>query len=180
MTTAKSDMASLASQASSTQPELFITRVLNAPRSLVWQALTEPDRLMQWWGPKGLAMRVAKVDLCPGSVFHYSLQAGNGSEMWGRFVYQEIVAPERLVFINSFSDAQGGITRHPMAPNWPLELLNVWTLSEQDGKTTLTMRGEPYHATAAEQEAFVAAIKSVEQGTAGTFDQLDEYLAQVQ
>ena len=51
--------------------------------------------------------------------------APDGSEMWGKFVYREITPPERMVFIVSFSDENGGTTRHPMAPTWPLEMLNT-------------------------------------------------------
>ena len=53
---------------------------------------------------------------------HYCLRADNGAEMWGRMVYREIVKPERLVWINSFSDPDGGVTRHPGHQSWPLEL----------------------------------------------------------
>src|SRR5512143_3627345 len=51
--------------------ELVITRVLDAPRDLVWKAWTEPERLMHWWGPKGFVMQTVKLDLRPGGVFHY-------------------------------------------------------------------------------------------------------------
>jgi uncharacterized protein YndB with AHSA1/START domain len=62
--------------------------------------------------------------------------------MWGRFVYREIVAPERIVFINSFSDEEGNITRAPFSPTWPLEVLNTLTLSEHEGKIYLPFEGD--------------------------------------
>jgi uncharacterized protein YndB with AHSA1/START domain len=157
--------------------ELVIERTFDAPRELVFKAWTEPERLMYWWGPKGLTMRAATLDLRPGGVFHYSMRSPDGADMWGKFVYREIVPPERLVFINSFSDEAGNTVRAPFSATWPLEVLNTLTLSERDGRTTLRLQGGPYNATEAERESFDAAHESVRQGFAGTFDQLAEYLA---
>jgi uncharacterized protein YndB with AHSA1/START domain len=159
-----------------TGKELVITRVLDAPRELVWKAHSEAGRLMQWWGPKGFRMKVARLDFRPGGVFHYGLQTPGGQEMWGRFVYREIVAPERMVFVVSFSDAEGGVTRHPGAANWPLEVLNTLTLAESGGKTTLTLRGGPINATEVERRIFADNFAGMQQGFSGTYDQLAEYL----
>lgn len=115
-----------------------ITRTFDAPRELVWKAWTERDRMMQWFGPKGFTMSTAKLDLRPGGIFHYCLRSPDGHEMWGKFVYREIVAPERIVLVNSFSDEKGGITRHPMSASWPLEMLSTTTLTEKNGKTTIS------------------------------------------
>ena len=57
-------------------------RVFDAPRDLVWKAFTESERLMQWWGPKGFTMLVAKLDLRPGGVFHYSMRSPDGRAMY--------------------------------------------------------------------------------------------------
>jgi len=157
--------------------ELVITRVFNAPRELVWKAWIESARLAQWWGPKGFKMMVAKLDLRPQGVFHYSMQAPNGPEMWGKFVFQEIVAPEKIVFINSFSDKDGGITPNPYMPNWPLEVMNTLTLEESNGKTTLTLRGGPINATELQAKTFEEGRPSMQQGFIGTWEQLDNYLA---
>jgi uncharacterized protein YndB with AHSA1/START domain len=59
-------------------------------------------------GPKGMQIKVYKLELKPGGIFHYSLEAPNGSTMWGRFVYRDIEAFERIVFVTSFSDEKGG------------------------------------------------------------------------
>jgi uncharacterized protein YndB with AHSA1/START domain len=160
--------------------DLVVERTLNAPRELVWQAFTEPQRLLQWWGPKGFVMKAASVDLRPGGLFLYSMQGpGGGPEMWGKFVYEEILAPEKLVYVSSFSDPQGNFLRHPMSATWPLETLNTLMLREHDGKTTLTLFGGPIRATEEERQTFVAAVKNVQQGMAGTLNQLEEYLAGV-
>jgi uncharacterized protein YndB with AHSA1/START domain len=159
--------------------ELVITRVFDAPRDLVWQAFTESDRLAQWWGPAGFEMLVSRIDLRPGGVFHYSMRSPDGRVMWGRFVYREITAPERLVFVNSFSDEQGNVIRSPFSPTWPLEVLNTLTLSETGGRTTtVILRGGPINSTVEEYETFWNAQDSLRQGFAGTFDQLTAYLAE--
>jgi uncharacterized protein YndB with AHSA1/START domain len=157
--------------------EFLFTRVFDAPRNLVWKAFTEPDRLTQWWGPKGYTMLTCKVDLRAGGVFHYSMRSPDGHEMWGKWVYREIVPPERLVTIVSFTDAEGNLLRHPMSPTWPLELLHTMTLSERDGKTTLTVTGVPTNATEEERKTFRAGRNSMEAGFTGTLDQLAAYLA---
>lgn len=164
--------------------DFVLTRVFAAPRALVWKAWTEGDRLAQWWGPKGFEMTTVKLDLRPGGVFHYGMRGGGsgpmGGQMWGRFVFREIVAPDRLAFVTSFSDADGGITRHPMSATWPLEVFNVLTLAERDGRTTLTLRGRPINASEEELVTFAGGKASMRGGFAGTWSQLDAYLASIQ
>ena len=117
------------------------------------------------------------LDLQPDGVFLYYMRFPKGPEMWGKFVFREIVAPERIVFVNSFSDRNGGTTRHPLSSTWPLEVLNTLTLTEHAGKTTLTLRGGPVNATDEERKTFEAGFESMEKGFGGTFDQLAEYVA---
>jgi len=159
--------------------EIVISREFNAPRELVFKVFTEAEHMAHWWGPKGFAMEVARLDLRPGGLFLYCMRSPNGQAMWGRFVYHEIVAPERVVFVNSFSDEQGGITPNPWLPNYPLEVLNTLTLTEQDGKTTFTLKGGPINATEEQINVFNSIRPNMEQGFKGTFDQLDEYLAKI-
>ncbi|MEC5387426.1 SRPBCC domain-containing protein [Uliginosibacterium sp. H3] len=158
---------------------LVITRVFDAPRERVFQAFAEAERLAQWWGPVGCTIEVKKLEFRPGGTFHYCMKWPMG-DMWGRFVYREIVAPERIVFINSFSDPQGEITRAPFPglDNWPLEVLNTITLEEKDGKTTLTLSGGPINATAEEVVLYQAGFDSMRQGFGGTWDKLATYLSQ--
>jgi uncharacterized protein YndB with AHSA1/START domain len=159
--------------------EFVFTRAFDAPRDLVWKAWTDPQALGQWWGPKGAAIRVINFELKPGGMFHYAMAFQPGHDMFGRFVYREIVAPERLVFVNSFSDAAGGITRAPfpqLKDKWPLEVLNVMTLTESAGKTTLTLRGGPINAAEEERAMFAGNLDSMRQGFGGTFEKLAEWL----
>ena len=157
--------------------DFVITRVLDAPRELVFKAWTQPERMREWWGPKGFSMLSLKLDLRPGGTLHYGMRAPNGSEMWGKFVYREIAAPERIVFVNSFSDEKGGLTRHPLSPSWPREILTTLTFTEHEGKTTLRLQGRPMNATEEERKVFEAGFTSMQQGFGGTLDQLAAYLA---
>lgn len=157
--------------------EFFIRREFNAPVSRVWRAWTDPDQLLHWWGPKGFKTVSTKVDLKPGGLFHYCLESPDGQVMWGRFVYREIVPEERLVFIVSFSDENGGMTHHPLHEGWPLQILSTVTFAESDGKTTVTIRWVPYEATDAERDTFEKGKDSMQAGWTGTLDRLDAYLA---
>jgi uncharacterized protein YndB with AHSA1/START domain len=156
--------------------QLVITRVFDAPRELVFKVWTEAEHLKHWWGPKGFSINVSKLELRPGGIFHYSMRTNDGHEMWGKFVYKEIAAPEKLVFINSFSDKEGNTVRAPFSQTFPLEIMNIITFSEHEGKTTLTLRGGPINANEDELKFFADMHESMQQGFAGTFDQLAEYL----
>ena len=134
--------------------------------------------MKQWWGPKGFKVLAANMDLRPGGTYHYGMQAPNGAAMWGKFVYREIAPQERLVFINSFSDEKGGITRHPVTKTWPLELLSTFTFEDAPGgKTKFTVRWSPHNATEEERKTFDSNHDSMPQGWGGTMDQLEAYLA---
>jgi uncharacterized protein YndB with AHSA1/START domain len=161
------------------EEEFVVTRIFDAPRDLVWKAHTEIERFSQWWGPKGFTMLAANLDLRPGGLFHYGMESPQGHQMWGKFVFREIVPQEKLVYVVSFSDPDGGTTRHPMSESWPLEVLNTSIFTELDGKTRLTLRGIPINATAEERKTFKDGHKSMEGGFKGTLDQLEEYLAKV-
>lgn len=156
--------------------EFVIERTFDAPRALMWKLWTDPAHLARWWGPKGFTVGHCKVDLRPGGIFHYGLRAPDGQEIWGKFVYREIVAPERMVYVVSFSDADGGITVHPLNPSWPRQILSTTAFVEKDGKTTVTVRWSPFEATRKEVDTFEAGRESMRQGFTGTFDQLEAYL----
>lgn len=154
-----------------------ISRVFNAPRALVFAALTEPNHMKEWLSPKGMTVKKQTMDMRPGGSYHYGLETPTGQQMWGKFFYLEITPPSRLAYINVFSDADGGITRHPMSPDWPREMLSLTTLEEQDGKTLMTLRWEPLNAGESELAVFAAAHDGMHGGWTGTMDQLDAYLA---
>ena len=160
-------------------PDFVLTRVFDAPRDLVWKAFTNAERMKHWWGPEGFTVIVSKMDLRPGGTYHYGMQPlSGGAVMWGSCVYREIVEPERLVCINSFSDEAGGVARHPMSPTWPLQMLSTLTFEDLDGKTSFTVRWSAYRATEDERKTFDSSHDSMQMGWNGTLDQLAAYLAQ--
>ena len=160
-------------------PEEFVlSRVLDAPRDLVWKCFTDPERMRHWWGPKGFKVIASKMDLRPGGIYHYGLQAPNGEAVWGKFVFREIVPQERMVLITSFSDEKGGTTRHPGNESWPLEMLSTFTFEDAPaGKTKFTVRWSPHNATEAEAKTFDSGRSSMTQGWSGTMEQLEAYLS---
>lgn len=163
------------------RPAAFVlSRTFKAPRDLVWKAWTERERLMQWFGPKGSSMPTAKMDFRPGGVFHYSMRncaPGHGETLlWGKWIFREIKMPERIVLIHHFSDENGGVTRHPFHPSWPLQMLSTTTFLESHGETTVTVQWAPLDATAEERQTFDRGRDGMLMGWSGTFDQLEAYL----
>jgi len=158
-----------------------ISRTFDAPRDLMWRVWTEQDQLAKWFGPRGAKVVHSKNDLRPGGVYHYAMQTPDGNEMWGKWVYRDVLAPQRLIFVSSFSDRNGGVTRHPMAPDWPLEMLSTITFeAASDRKTTVTVKWAAINASAAERKTFKDNFESLNGGWSGTFQQLESYLAEVQ
>lgn len=156
--------------------EFTIIRTLQAPRELVWRCLSERDRFMQWWGPASHATRAERFEFRPGGICHYSMSAG-GDAMWGRFVYLEIEAPRRLVFINAFSDAGGALHRAPWEPRWPLEMHNTLTLDASGDQTSLKLVVRPVGDDEAEAAVFREGIDDMQVGFGHSLDQLAGLLA---
>lgn len=160
--------------------DFVISRVFDAPRDAVWRCFTEVGHLKKWWGPKGVEIGKATVDFRVGGSFHYAMQPPGGDIMWGKMAYREIVSPDRIVFINSFSDENRGVTRHPLAPGWPLQMHSTFTFEDTPGaKTKFTVRWSPYEATPEEQAVFGSdqSRVSMTNGWGGTLDKLESYLA---
>ena len=92
-----------------------ITRVFDAPRERVWTAWSNAGQLQRWWGPKGCAIDVKRLEFRAGGFFHYAMTFPGAPVMWGRFNYREIVPGERIVWLNSFANENCGIVRAPFA-----------------------------------------------------------------
>ncbi len=156
-----------------------ITRTFDASLDRVWAAWTEPSRIAAWMVPKGSGeLTVLEHDLRPGGVLHSSYvgPAGMG-QIWGKYVYREIEPKTKLVWEHSFSDAAGGIARHPMAPLWPLVLLTTVTFKPLgDDQTELTLEWIPLGATPQEEAVFHAAKIGMVAGWGGSFENLVAYL----
>lgn len=155
-----------------------ISREFAAPRELVWRAWTELEHFKHWFGPKGFTMTVATMDFRPGGMFHYSMRSPDGQVMWGKAAYREIVRPEKLVWINSFSDKDAGLTRPPFTKElWPLQILTTVLFAETAGRTTVTVTTLPFDATDEERQVFDRNHDSMKMGWGGTMEQLQAYLA---
>jgi uncharacterized protein YndB with AHSA1/START domain len=162
-----------------TSASFEISREFNAARPLLFSCFTSADRLARWWGPKDFVIIRPKLDFKPGGMFHYGMESGQGQRMWGRMVFHEIVAPERIVFLNSFSDENGGLARAPFFDNkWPLEILTVFQFEELGpNRSRFVVTWTPHDATAEEQATFDANHASMQGGWTGTLDKLEDYLA---
>jgi uncharacterized protein YndB with AHSA1/START domain len=160
--------------------EFIIVRTFNAPLDLVWKLFTESEHLTHWWGPKDFKMKVNKLELKPGGTFHYGLESPDGSMIWGKFIYREVIPQNKIVFIMSFSDEHGATAYTPFGGSWPLETLNTMTLSAKGNKTTVTITAIPHNATAEEQQAFIEEFKGMNEGYGGSFDKLDEYILTIE
>lgn len=158
------------------QSVFTITRQFALPRAVVWEAWSEARQLEQWWGPKGCSIDIRCFEFRPGGFFHYAMNFEGAPTMWGRFNYREIVAQERIVWLNSFSNERCGIARAPFSDSCPLEIRNFVTFAGHAEHTTVTLRAEPFGEVDAEREYFEALRPSLEQGYGGTFDRLDAFL----
>lgn len=158
-------------------PPFIISREFNAPRQLMWEVWTDPNHFSKWFGPKGATVTIAKLDFRPGGLLHYSIRMPGGPELWGRAIYREMVKPEKIVWVNSFSDKDAGLEHHPFSKDpWPLEMLTEVTFTEHQGKTTVTIRWLPLDSTPEERRTFDQNHESMKMGWGGTFEQLTGYL----
>ena len=140
--------------------DILITRSFEAPRALVWDALTTPRHLLRWWGPDWCPLVACEIDLRPGGSWRYVARDLDGNELTWYGSYREIVAPERIVSTETFAG-------YPAA-----ESLNTMTLSEDAGVTTL--RTLVRHSSKEHRDGHVQS--GMEGGMQVTFDRLDDLL----
>ena len=146
-----------------TERELVMTRAFEAPRALVFEALTRPELLQRWLnGAPGWWLAVCEIDLRVGGSYRYVWRGSEGEEMGMGGVYREIVVPERVVATEKFDD-----------PWYPGEALVTMALTEEAGRTTLTQT-----VLYQSREALEGVLKSpMEGGVAYSYDRLEELLA---
>ena len=123
--------------------ELVITRIVDAPRELVWKAWTDPESFKKWYGPKGVTTTFAEIDLRVGGKHLNCMRSPEGPEFWYTGTYREVVPMERLVYTDSLADAQGNVvpaTHYGMPAEWPSETLVTVTFQDQGRKTKMTLR----------------------------------------
>jgi uncharacterized protein YndB with AHSA1/START domain len=115
--------------------ELSITRMFDAPASLVFALWSKPEHLKQWMGPEGFTCPDVEMDFRVGGAYRAMIKSAEHGENWFGGVYREIVANERLVFTFKW-DNEG--------PSAGVETLVTLTFEERDGRTTQTMHQKPF------------------------------------
>lgn len=137
--------------AAASDREIVISRVIDAPRDLVWKAWTDAKHLGQWWGPNGFTTTTSKMDFKPGGVWRFVMHGPDGRDYQNRITYLEIVAPERLV-----QKLDGGEDADPATFHTTV------TFAEQNGKTTVTMTA--VFPSATERDRVVKEVGAIEGG----------------
>ena len=132
--------------------ELVITRTFDAPRSLVWQAWTDPQHIMQWWGPKGFNNETCASDLRVGGRFVLEMRAPDGNVYPCIGTFREIVEPERIVYDGEAAEG------HPCGAGIPPRAVVTISFAEQRGKTHLTLHTR---FASAERKAAAASARFV-------------------
>lgn len=142
---------------------LVITRVFDAPRSLVFKAWTDPEHLVHWLGPRGFTNTILTCDVRPGGAYSIYMRGPEADDHWLQGVYREVVEPERIVMAGAWTDANG-------KPTSPETLLTI-IFEEQAGKTKLTLHQAIFES--------VTARDAHRDGWTSSLDRLAEYLAAV-
>jgi uncharacterized protein YndB with AHSA1/START domain len=156
--------ANRASSTSSTADrEITATRLLDAPRELVFQVWTDPQHVAQWWGPRGFTNTIEKMDVRPGGVWQFVMHGPDGVDYPNRVVFLEVVPPERLVYLH-------GAERD----DEPGQFHVTVTFTAEGKQTRLAMR--TVFKTAAERARVIEEVGAIE-GLNQTLDRLTEYLA---
>lgn len=155
-----------------TARELHLSRVLNAPRELVFEAWTDPERIVQWWGPRGFTTHSCTVDLRPGGAWRLCMRRDeDGLEHWLHGVYRELDAPERLVSTWVWEPGPGEFTDWVPGGEPGHETVLTLTLAEQGGKTKLTVHHAVFESAAARD--------AHEDGWSQALERLAEHLAAI-
>ena len=149
--------------------EATITRTFDAPRALVFKMWTDPEHLAKWWGPRGFTNPTCEADVRPGGKIYIIMRGPPGTPYSGDFPmtgeFQEIVAPEKIVFTSFAIDKDGNVQ---------IEGHNTITFTEQGGKTTLTIKARAVARVAIGAQM----IQGMEMGWTQSIDKLEELVAQ--
>ena len=141
--------------------ELVVTRLIDAPRALVFRAWTQPEHIARWWGPQGFTTIGCDMDIRIGGRFRCGMRSPEGTDYWKVGVYREIVEPERLVFTFAWEDGEGKPSH---------QTLVTVTFAERGDKTELTLRQAVFET--------VEARNSHHRGWTSTLQRFAEYLAE--
>ena len=142
--------------------EIVLSRLLDAPRELVFDVWTDPKQIVQWWGPRGFTTTSQEMSVTPGGVWRFVMHGPDGRDYKNKIIYTEVVKPERLVYRHAGEDEHEDVRFHVTV-----------TFQAQGRKTLLTMRS--LFATAQEREEVVTKYGALEGGRQ-TLERLAEYV----
>ncbi len=143
--------------------ELKLTRILNAPRELVFEAWTDPKHLAEWWGPAGFTNPVCKADAKHGGKIYIEMKSPDGTVYPMNGTFKEIIRPEKIVFTSGALDKNG---------NTIFEVLNTVTFANENGKTKLTL-----HAIVDDiSDEARPYIDGMDQGWSQSIDRLEAFV----
>ena len=146
--------------------EIVISREFNAPRELVWEAMTNPKHVVNWWGPRGFSTTIEKMDFRVGGVWKHMMHGPDGTNYPNEKVFKEIVKPEKIVF------SHGG--RRENGPS--VDAIATWTFDAiEKNKTRVSLR--MVFPSAAERDRVVKEFGAIEGGKQ-TLERLGEHLAE--
>ena len=158
-------MSTLTIDTTSSDLEIIVTRIFDAPRELVWDAFTDPGQVVQWWGPKGFTTRIEEHDLRPGGIWKHVMRGPDGAEYPNKSIFTEVIKPERIAY--KVSGAKKG------EPGVQFE--QSWTFEAVDGnKTKLT--GRQVFPSKEDRERVIKVYGALE-GAKGHFQCLNDHLA---
>ena len=142
--------------------DVVVTRVLAAPRELVFDAFTDAAHISNWWGPHGFTTTTHEMDVRPGGTWRFVMHGPDGTDYPNRIVYEEVVRPERIAYAHDNGEDDDPHRFHASA-----------TFEEEGGGTRVTMRMRWVSATVRE-----AMLKfGVLEGGNQTLERLDRHLA---
>lgn len=150
--------------------ELIMERSFEAPRERVFSMFTESEHIARWWGPTGWDTTVYKMEVEPGGVWYYCMRSPDGQEAWGKAVYREIEPPNRLVYVDAFSDEQENEVE-----GLPTMLITTDFFAEGTGCKVVSAT----KFNSEEELKSVIEMGAVE-GMTQTYDRLEEYLQELQ
>jgi uncharacterized protein YndB with AHSA1/START domain len=144
--------------------EIVFTRVFDAPRSMVWEAWTDPKQLVLWWGPRGFSTTVQEMDVKAGGVWRLVIHGPDGTDYPNKSIFTEVVPYERLAYKLSGGKRGGPAAQFEMTA----------TFADEGSKTRLTMR--MVFVSAEERDQNVREYGSIEGGKQ-TLERLAEHLS---
>ncbi|RFS14363.1 SRPBCC domain-containing protein [Emticicia sp. C21] len=159
--------------------DFVISYEFNAPKELVFNAFSKAEALNEWWGPLQTKNSVVSLDFRPGGIFHFKMESP-GTTNYGRFIFGSIQPYDLLEFTNSFADEHANVVPAPFDISIPDRIFYRIIFSETNGKTTITMTGQPVDATPEQETGFHSINASMQEGFGASFKQLTTFLSKIE